>query len=196
MGVGGQITMVRAHTLDLDRRHLPSSPSPSIRAGIWRRAPPRAPRQLPSLTPPSRAFQTPEANSQVDKTWGKGQVFFQGFHLSSLANRMTAALAGADLADPLRTSLRDFRFGRPVKHGRWLAARALDRQIRLHLAKQARATMAAARILMQEILNILHDQHRVRGVTVFRGIASFGNAGCQRRRQNVPDGGVKVYQSG
>jgi PII-like signaling protein len=31
--------------------------------------------------------------------------------------------------------------------------------------------------LMQEILNILHDQHRVRGVTVFRGIAGFGEAG-------------------
>jgi hypothetical protein len=31
--------------------------------------------------------------------------------------------------------------------------------------------------LMQEILNILHDQHRVRGVTVFRGIAGFGDGG-------------------
>jgi PII-like signaling protein len=31
--------------------------------------------------------------------------------------------------------------------------------------------------LMQEILNILHDQHRVKGVTVFRGIAGFGDAG-------------------
>ena len=31
--------------------------------------------------------------------------------------------------------------------------------------------------LMQEILNVLHDQHRVRGVTVFRGIAGFGSAG-------------------
>ena len=31
--------------------------------------------------------------------------------------------------------------------------------------------------LMQEILNILHDQHRVRGVTVFRGIAGFGEGG-------------------
>lgn len=31
--------------------------------------------------------------------------------------------------------------------------------------------------LMQEILNILHDQHRVRGVTVFRGIAGFGHTG-------------------
>lgn len=31
--------------------------------------------------------------------------------------------------------------------------------------------------LMQEILNVLHDQHRVKGVTVFRGIAGFGDAG-------------------
>ena len=31
--------------------------------------------------------------------------------------------------------------------------------------------------LMQEIVNILHDQHRVRGVTVFRGIAGFGDDG-------------------
>jgi uncharacterized protein len=28
--------------------------------------------------------------------------------------------------------------------------------------------------LMREILKILHDQHRVKGVTVFRGIAGFG----------------------
>ena len=31
--------------------------------------------------------------------------------------------------------------------------------------------------LMQEILNILHDQHRVKAVTVFRGIAGFGDTG-------------------
>jgi len=31
--------------------------------------------------------------------------------------------------------------------------------------------------LMREILSILHDQHRVKGVTVFRGIAGFGDAG-------------------
>lgn len=31
--------------------------------------------------------------------------------------------------------------------------------------------------LMQEIVNILHDQHKVKGVTVFRGIAGFGQGG-------------------
>jgi uncharacterized protein len=33
------------------------------------------------------------------------------------------------------------------------------------------------RTLMQEILNILHDQQRVQGVVVFRGIAGFGESG-------------------
>jgi uncharacterized protein len=33
------------------------------------------------------------------------------------------------------------------------------------------------RSLMEEILNILHDQHRVHGVVVFRGIAGFGSKG-------------------
>jgi uncharacterized protein len=31
--------------------------------------------------------------------------------------------------------------------------------------------------LMQELLNILHDQHRIHGVVVFRGIAGFGDGG-------------------
>jgi hypothetical protein len=31
--------------------------------------------------------------------------------------------------------------------------------------------------LMEEVLNILHDQHRVHGVVVFRGIAGFGSKG-------------------
>jgi PII-like signaling protein len=31
--------------------------------------------------------------------------------------------------------------------------------------------------LMEEILNILQDQHRVHGVVVFRGIAGFGSKG-------------------
>jgi uncharacterized protein len=32
--------------------------------------------------------------------------------------------------------------------------------------------------LMEEILNILQDQHRVHGVIVFRGIAGFGSKGA------------------
>lgn len=31
--------------------------------------------------------------------------------------------------------------------------------------------------LVQEIVAMLHDQHRVKGVTVFRGIAGFGDTG-------------------
>ncbi|MGH6990505.1 MAG: DUF190 domain-containing protein [Stellaceae bacterium] len=31
--------------------------------------------------------------------------------------------------------------------------------------------------LMQEIMNLLHDQHGIRGVTVFRGIAGLGDTG-------------------
>ena len=31
--------------------------------------------------------------------------------------------------------------------------------------------------LMQEVLNILHDQHRVQSLVVFRGIAGFGDGG-------------------
>ena len=30
---------------------------------------------------------------------------------------------------------------------------------------------------MQEVLNLLHDQQRVQGVVVFRGIAGFGDSG-------------------
>ena len=72
LGVGGRITMLRARTPNSDGKRLPSSPSPSIHDGIWRCATPKAPRQLPSLTPPDRAIQPPEANSRLDKTWGQG----------------------------------------------------------------------------------------------------------------------------
>ena len=31
--------------------------------------------------------------------------------------------------------------------------------------------------LMREIFHLLHEQHKVRGVTVFRGVAGFGSKG-------------------
>jgi PII-like signaling protein len=34
------------------------------------------------------------------------------------------------------------------------------------------------RTLMQEVLNVLHDQHQVQAVIVFRGIAGFGEDGA------------------
>lgn len=34
--------------------------------------------------------------------------------------------------------------------------------------------------LSEEILEILHEQHRVHGVTVFRGVAGFGSGGVVR----------------
>lgn len=46
-------------------------------------------------------------------------------------------------------------------------------RIYLHEAEHGRR-----RSLMQEVLNILHDQHRVQGVIVFRGIAGFGEDGA------------------
>jgi PII-like signaling protein len=33
------------------------------------------------------------------------------------------------------------------------------------------------RNLMQEVMKLLHEEHRVKGVTVFRGIAGFGEGG-------------------
>ena len=72
--VGAPITTTHDHTRNSDGRRLPSSPSPSIRAGSWRCAMPRAPRQLPSLSPPKRANPTVRANSELDKTWGQGHA--------------------------------------------------------------------------------------------------------------------------
>ena len=59
-------------TRNSDGARLPSSPSPSIRAGTWRCATPKAPRQLPSLPPSNRVNPTAGANSGLDKTWGQG----------------------------------------------------------------------------------------------------------------------------
>ncbi len=46
--------------------------------------------------------------------------------------------------------------------------------VRLYLSE---ADHSHRKTLMQEILSILHDQHKVRGATVFRGIAGFGHTG-------------------
>jgi PII-like signaling protein len=45
-------------------------------------------------------------------------------------------------------------------------------RIYIHEAEHGRRTT-----LLQEVLNLLHDQQRVQGVTVFRGIAGFGSSG-------------------
>jgi putative transposase len=63
----------RPHS-QLGWRTPPSSRSPAIRAGIWRCAMPKAPRQLPSRPPPNRANPTARANSGLDKTWGQGHM--------------------------------------------------------------------------------------------------------------------------
>jgi PII-like signaling protein len=48
-------------------------------------------------------------------------------------------------------------------------------RIYLHETEHGRRTA-----LQEEILSLLHDQHRVQGVTVFRGIAGFGASGMVR----------------
>jgi PII-like signaling protein len=46
--------------------------------------------------------------------------------------------------------------------------------VRIYLSE---AEHGKRRTLMQEVLSLLHDQHRVEGVVVFRGIAGFGDSG-------------------
>jgi uncharacterized protein len=46
--------------------------------------------------------------------------------------------------------------------------------VRIYLSE---ADHGHRKTLMQEVLNILHDQHKVKGVTVFRGIAGIGDTG-------------------
>lgn len=46
--------------------------------------------------------------------------------------------------------------------------------VRIYLRE---ADQGKHKTLMQEVLNILHDQQRVQGVVVFRGIAGFGSDG-------------------
>ncbi|HUK08997.1 MAG TPA: DUF190 domain-containing protein [Stellaceae bacterium] len=46
--------------------------------------------------------------------------------------------------------------------------------VRIYLSE---ADHGRRKTLMKEVLNVLQDQHRVRAVTVFRGIAGMGDAG-------------------
>jgi len=46
--------------------------------------------------------------------------------------------------------------------------------VRVYLSE---ADHGRKKTLMQEIFNLLHDQHRVQGVIVLRGIAGFGDSG-------------------
>jgi uncharacterized protein len=38
---------------------------------------------------------------------------------------------------------------------------------------------------MQEIFKLLHNEHRVYGVTVFRGVAGFGNSGVEAHADDL-----------
>jgi hypothetical protein len=53
----------------------------------------------------------------------------------------------------------------------------LDEEVMVVRIYLREAEHGRRRSLMQEVLNILHDQHRVQGVIVFRGIAGFGEDG-------------------
>jgi uncharacterized protein len=46
--------------------------------------------------------------------------------------------------------------------------------VRIYLRE---ADQGKSKTLMQEVLNILHDQQRVHSLVVFRGIAGFGDSG-------------------
>ncbi|HEX5340003.1 MAG TPA: DUF190 domain-containing protein [Gammaproteobacteria bacterium] len=51
------------------------------------------------------------------------------------------------------------------------------RMVRIYLSE---ADQGRKHNLIDEIMALLHDQHRVHGVTVFRGIAGFGSKGTVR----------------
>lgn len=53
----------------------------------------------------------------------------------------------------------------------------MDKDMRLVRIYLSEADHAGKRNLLGEIMKILHDEHRVQGVTVYRGIAGFGSKG-------------------
>ncbi|MDE2149457.1 MAG: DUF190 domain-containing protein [Gammaproteobacteria bacterium] len=52
-----------------------------------------------------------------------------------------------------------------------------DRQMQLVRIYLSEADHGRKDNLLDEIMGLLHDEHRVHGVTVFRGIAGFGSKG-------------------
>jgi len=53
----------------------------------------------------------------------------------------------------------------------------MDREVTIVRIYINEADHGRRKNLMQEVLNVLRDQQRVHGVTVFRGIAGFGDTG-------------------
>lgn len=53
----------------------------------------------------------------------------------------------------------------------------MEREVTIARIYLSEADHGKRKNLMEEIVAALHDQHRVRGVTVFRGIAGFGGGG-------------------
>lgn len=53
----------------------------------------------------------------------------------------------------------------------------MEKQMILARIYLSEADQGMKKNLLTEIMSILHDQHRVHGVTVFRGIAGFGRKG-------------------
>lgn len=53
----------------------------------------------------------------------------------------------------------------------------MDRSVLIVRIYLKEADHGRRKSLMQEILSVLHDQHRVKAVTVFRGIAGFDESG-------------------
>lgn len=53
----------------------------------------------------------------------------------------------------------------------------MDHEVTLVRIYLREADQGKRKTLMQEVLNILHDQQRVQSLVVFRGIAGFGDSG-------------------
>lgn len=53
----------------------------------------------------------------------------------------------------------------------------MDNEVTMARIYLREADHGKRRTLMQEVINILHDQQRVQNLVVFRGIAGFGDSG-------------------